>query len=128
LKWKTVPGFLHTRERINMPKKKAVPVQPPPPLFLNYKIAKTINDSATCVGMRGRKSLIVKGANWQRTRIIQHLEGLLRELQMSQDKSNSRSIPCGGDVGLGMLSVTVRAEYEKQIGLLQSLISELKGE
>lgn len=110
-----------------MPKKKVAPVQPSP-LVLDAKIAKTINDSATCVGMRGRKALIVSGATWQRERILQHLQEKLSGLQTAFDKSESRGTDFAGDPGLGMLSVAVRGEYEKQIGLLQSLIYDLRGE
>ena len=106
------------------------------PLVCTPEVSKAIyNELTLCGRVKSDEVLVVGGANWQKNRIVQHLEEKLKELQTQIAKMNDASAKRAAALSarypeemdsLGTVKSFIRGGLEEKIGLLQSLIGDLK--
>jgi hypothetical protein len=103
------------------------------PLVCTPEISKAIHHELTLGGrVECGELLVVGGANWQKNRIIECLEGKLAELQAQLTKMNETSARRAAVLfpqeidRLGTVNSFFRGGLEGQIELLQFLISRFK--
>lgn len=108
------------------------------PLVCTHEIASAIFNELTLGGrVAGDKVLVIGGANWQKNRIIQHLDEKLtqvKSLLSKMDKASKAAAAASAlnskaeipDMGvLGGTKAYIRGRYGAQKELLEQLVKDL---